>query len=318
MKAAILAAGLGIRLRPLTERVPKPLMPVLNRPLLGVWLARLEEGGFTRVAVNTHHLSGLVQQFLEEQRPPGMNLSISHEPELLGTGGGLQKLGERLGAGEGEPFLAVNGDVLTDLDLAAVYRVHRPGAITTLVLHDCPPYNKVWTAGEAVVSIGAPPEAPAGPPLAYTGVQVVSPMMLKYLPPGGQEYDLVAAWREAMAAGEKVQALVVSGHFWQDLGTPEAYLALHRRLLNGAAPGLARFFPGLADPFIGPGAEIAQGVRFRGGVCLGAGVKVGARASLKNTVVWERADLAPGVSLEDCIVAAGVRVSRSARGRMLV
>jgi mannose-1-phosphate guanylyltransferase len=316
MKAAILAAGLGTRLRPLTNLVPKPLLPVLNRPLLGLWLARLEEAGFTQVAVNTHHLADKVQEFLAGQAPRGMDWRVNHEPELLGTGGGLKQLGEVLGGGEGEPFLAVNGDTLTDLDL--VYRGHRPGAISTLALHDCPPYNKVWTAGEAVVSIGAPSGAPAGPPLAYTGIQVVGSQMLKYLPPAGQEYDLVAAWRQALASGERVQALVVSGCFWQDLGTPEAYLALHRRLLRGAAPALARFFPGLADPFIGAGVDLAPGVRFRGGVCLGPGVEVGAGASLKNTVVWEGAAIAPGVSLEDCIVAAGVRVTGSARGRMLV
>jgi NDP-sugar pyrophosphorylase family protein len=290
-------------------------MPVLNRPLLGLWLAQLEKAGFTQVAVNTHHLGEMVQQFLAGQGSRGLKLSVSPEPELLGTGGGLKKLGEDLGGG---PFLAVNGDILTDLDLGAVYRSHPEGALSTLVLHDCPPYNQVWVANGAVVSIGALPEGPAGRPLAYTGVQVVSPEMLNYLPPAGQPADLVAAWRQALAGGARLAALAVSGRFWQDLGAPEAYLVLHRRLLGGAAPSLAGFFPPLRDPFIGPGAVIAAGVEFRGGVCLGAGVQVGAGASLKNTVVWEGAVIAPEVSLEDCIVAAGVRVRASARGRMLV
>jgi mannose-1-phosphate guanylyltransferase len=312
--AVILAAGLGTRLRPLTNLVPKPLMPVLNRPLLGLLLAQLQEAGCIRVAVNTHHLAEQVQKFLAGPASQGLEVRISHEPELLGTGGGLKQLGEAL---EGGPFLAVNGDVLTDLDFKAVYRGHRPGAISTLVLHDCPPYNKVWVVGGKVVSIGAPPGAPAGAPLAYTGLQVVSPEMLKYLPPAGQQYDLVAAWREALIAGEEIDALVVSGHFWQDLGDPEAYLTLHRRLLGGGGPGLAKFFPGLADPFLGAGAAVGEGARFLGGVCLGAGVEVGAGASLKNTVVWDGATIAPEVRLEDCIVAAGVRVTESARGRVL-
>ena len=108
------------------------------------------------------------------------------------------------------------------------------------------------------------------------------------------------------------------GHFWQDLGTPENYLAAHRRLLAGASPRLARYFPGLTDPLIGPGARIGAGVEFGGGVCLGVDVVVGEGASLKNTVVWERAVIAPGVELEDCIVASGVQVKDSARGRVLV
>ena len=315
MHAAILAAGLGTRLRPLTELVPKPLMPVLNRPLLGLLLEQLKRAGCSRVAVNTHHLAARVQEFLAGQGSLGLDLRVRPEPELLGTGGGLKQLGEALGGG---PFLAVNADILTDLDLKAIYRGHRPGAVTTLVLHDFPPHNKVWVADGGVVGMGAPPEAPAGPPLAYTGIQVVAPEMLQYLPPKGQKYDLVAAWREALAAGERVGALVVSGHFWQDLGDPEAYLSLHRRLLAGAPPALAGFFPGLADPWVGPGARLAPSAKFLGGVSLGAGVEVGAGASLQNTVAWEGASIAPEVTLEDCIMAGGVRVNRSARGQMLV
>ncbi len=313
-KAAILAAGLGTRLRPLTEAVPKTLMPILNRPLLGVILAQVEDAGCVQVAVNTHHLSGRVQDFLAGQ-PWGFNLSISPEAELLGTGGGLRRLGEILGRG---PFLAVNGDILTDLDLGAVYRSHREDAVATLVLHDCPPYNHVWAADGAVLSVGEPPpRGPAGPPLAYTGVQVVGPRMLDYIP-RGEPCDLVAAWRRALAAGERLAAVVVSGHFWQDLGTPAAYLAAHRRLLHGAAPGLARYFGALTDPFLGSGNDIGAGVRFGGGVCLGSRVSIGAAAALRNTVVWDGAAIDPGVELADCVVAAGVRVKRAAQGEILV
>jgi mannose-1-phosphate guanylyltransferase len=322
MKAAVLAAGLGTRLKPLTDICPKPLWPVLNRPLLGVVLAQLETAGCFQVAVNTHHLADQVHDFLRAE-PWSFLLSVSHEPEILGTGGGLRQLGEVLREG---PFLAINADILTDLDLAEVYRGHRTGAVSTLVLHDCPAYNNVWVAGGRVVSIGAAPSggAPYGKyeknakSLAYTGVQVVDPKMMRYLPPAGQPYDLVQAWREALIAGERLAYLTVSGHFWQDLGTPEHYLAAHRRLLAGASPRLAGYFPGLTDPLIGPGARIGAGVRFGGGVCLGAEAVVEEGAFLKNTVVWDRAVIAPGVELEDCIVASGVQVKDSARGRVLV
>ena len=324
MKAAVLAAGLGTRLKPLTDVCPKPLLPVLNRPLLGVVLAQLEAAGCLQVAVNTHHLADQVHDFLRAQ-PWSFLLSVSHEPEILGTGGGLRQLGEILREG---PFLAVNADILTDLDLAEVYRAHRPGDVSTLVLHDCPAYNNVWVAGGRVVSIGAPPPGGAPyeeyekyekyeKPLAYTGVQVVDRKMLTYIPPGGS-FNLVQVWRKAMAAGERLAYLTVSGHFWQDLGTPEHYLAAHRRLLAGASPKLGRFFPGLTDPLIGSGARIGAGAHFGGGVCLGAKAVVEEGAFLKNTVVWDRAVIAPGVELEDCIVASGVQVKDSARGLVLV
>jgi mannose-1-phosphate guanylyltransferase len=321
MKAAVLAAGLGTRLKPLTDICPKPLLPVLNRPLLGVVLAQLEAAGAFQVAVNTHHLAEQVHDFLRGE-PWSFRLSVSHEPEILGTGGGLRQLGEVLREG---PFLAINADILTDLDLAEVYRGHRTGAVSTLVLHDCPAYNHVWVAGGRVVSIGAPPPGGAtyekygkyGKPLAYTGVQVVDRKMLTYIPPEGASH-LVQAWQEAIAAGEHLAYLTVSGHFWQDLGTPESYLAGHRRLLAGASPRFARYFPGLTDPLIGPGARIGAGAHFGGGVCLGSNVVVGEGAALKNTVVWDRAAIRPGVELEDCIVASGVQVKDSARGLVLV
>ena len=316
MKAAVLAAGLGTRLRPLTDLCPKPLLPVLNRPLLGVVLAQLEAAGCFQVAVNTHHLADQVHDFLRSE-PWSFLLSVSHEPEILGTGGGLRQLGEILREG---PFLAVNADILTDLDLAEVYRGHREGAVSTLVLHDCAPYNNVWVKDGAVVSVGAPPPGGAAyeKPLAYTGVQVVDPKMMDYLPPPGRPYNLVQAWREALAAGERLAYITGRGHFWQDLGTPEHYLAAHRRLLTGASPRLARYFPDLTDPRIGPGARIGAGAHFGGGVSLGSNVVVGEGASLKNTVIWDRAAISPGVELEECIVASRVRVKDSARGQVLV
>jgi NDP-sugar pyrophosphorylase family protein len=286
----------------------------LNRPLLGVALAQLEAAGAARVAVNTHHLAHQVQDFLRAE-PWSFLLSVSQEPEILGTGGGLRQLAAILGEG---PFLAVNGDILTDLDLGAVHRERQPQAVSTLVLHDCPPYNNVWVRGDRVTAIGAPPPGGTGTPLAYTGVQIVEPGIMRYLPPVGVAGDLVAAWRTAIAAGERLAYVQVTGHFWQDLGTPENYLMAHRRLLAGIPPGLARMWNSAVDPLIGGGVRLGAGVHFGGGVCLGAQVAVGEGASLKNTVIWDRAVVGPQVELEDCIVATGVQVTRSARGEILI
>lgn len=314
MKAAVLAAGLGTRLLPLTDICPKPLMPILNRPLLGLVLAQLEAAGCFQVAVNTHHLADQVHDYLRSE-PWSFHLSVSFEPEILGTGGGIKQLGEILRDG---PFLAINGDILTDLDLGEMYRGHVGGAISTLVLHDCPPYNNVWVSDGAVVSIGASPPGGAASPLAYTGIQVVDPKMMPFLPAAGQPYDLVKAWREAMAVGERLAYREVRGHFWQDIGTPENYLTVHRRLLQGESAPLARYFPDVTDPLAGPGTRIGAGVQFGGSVCLGTDVTVGEGASLKNTVVWDRAVIAPGVELAGCIVAAGVKVTGSTRDQVLV
>lgn len=315
MQAAILAAGLGTRLRPLSYAIPKALIPVLNRPLLGVMLAQLKEAGALRVALNTHHLANQVKEFLQEKRPPGMEVLVRHEPEILGTGGGLRSLGQAL---EDKPFLAVNADILTDLDFVEIFRNHREEFLATLVLHDCPPYNKVWIDKEGrVTGVGEPPAKISGPALAYTGVQVVSPRMLAWLPEQGPA-DLVGAWRQIMAQGERLAACVVSGHFWQDLGTVEAYLEAHQKLLSGACPGLADFFPPMVDPMVGRGTRLEAGVTCAGGVCLGRDVRVGQGTWLKNTVVWDGAWIAPGLTLENCVVSQGVRVRASARDKVIV
>ena len=120
--------------------------------------------------------------------------------------------------------------------------------------------------------------------------------MLEYLP-AGQPYDLVTAWRQALAAGERLAALVAAP-FWQDLGTPATYLAAHRRLLQGEAPKLSRYFAKLTDPCLGVGDVIEAGAQFGGGVCLGDRVKIGAGAVLRQTVVWDEATVEPGVRLD--------------------
>ncbi len=128
------------------------------------------------------------------------------------------------------------------------------------MLHDSPAYNHVWVAGDGVVSIGAaPPRGPRrGKPLAYTGVQVVDRKIFRYIPAQGA-YDLVAAWREALKAGERSAYLMVSGHFWQDLGTRSVSLAAPAAAYRRLAEALAGFFPGLTDPLVGPGVRSAPG-----------------------------------------------------------
>ncbi|MCL6622133.1 MAG: NTP transferase domain-containing protein [Syntrophobacterales bacterium] len=310
MKAAILAAGLGTRLLPLTQVLPKALVPVCHRPLLGLLLSQLAEAGCVQAAVNTHHLGEEILHFLGREGPWGLQVQVSHEPEILGTGGGLRNLARLLGPG---PFLAVNADILTDLDFAALFARRDPGAVTTLVVQDHPPHNNVWLDGAGdVCGIGPRPPQAVGPPLAYTGIQVVEPGMLTWLP-GEGPLDLVAAWRRAIEAGIRLAALQVAGHFWQDLGHRESYLAAHLRLLAGESPALGRLLGPLSDPLLAPDVRLAPGVRFGPGVVLGHRVRVEEGVFLERTVVLDDARLAAGVCLSGCVVGPGVRVTASAR-----
>jgi len=313
--AVILAAGLGTRLRPLTHQVPKPLVPILNRPLLGLLLDQLGVAGCRRVAINTHHHGEAIQAFVASQAPPGLEVVVRHEPEILGTGGALKNLADFLGP---EPFLVINADVVADIDLNTVIAAHGRGTLATLLLHHYPRFNNVWL--DAVGRIRGFGERPAGvlpTPLAFTGIQVVSPRLLDLIPPG-QYVNIIDTYRQAIAAGDTVQGFRQEGFFWRDIGTPEDYLDLHVRLLRGEE----RFWPErltpLTDPYLGPGVSLGNGVHFGGGVCLGPGVQVGDGVSLTDTVVWSGAVLAPHVRLERCVIGQQVRVATSTRGRCLI
>jgi len=316
MKAVILAAGLGTRLRPLSNQVPKPLFPILNRPLLELLLAQLQAAGFFQIGINTHHRAAELGAFVEQHLPVGLQVHLSHEPKILGTGGGLKKLADFLGD---QPFLVINCDILTDLNLTEIHQAHREEALATLVLHNCPPFNQVWrnTAGN-IVGFGYPaPESAIGPPLAFTGVQVVSPRLLDRIPPS-REINIIDQYREAIAAREQIAAHVVQGHFWQDIGTPETYLKVHQQLLAGEVTKIARFFPPLTDPWLAADVTLGAGVQCAGGVSIGFGAQIGPGVRLQNTVIWDQARIDPNLNLTDCIVGLGAWVRHSAQGQCLV
>jgi mannose-1-phosphate guanylyltransferase len=312
LTAVILAAGFGTRLRPLSYRVPKPLFPILNRPLLGLILSQLENAGFKRVAVNTHHLATDIKSYVETQKQWNLEIFFSFEAEILGTGGGLRHMADFIGD---SPFLVINGDILTDINFAELYQQHRQHALATMILHDYPRFNNVWLAEDGqVAAFGLPPvgSIPSAP-LAFTGIQVVSPRIFDLIPP--QRYvNIIDTYRQALSAGEPVAAAVKQGFYWQDIGTPQDYLEIHHRLLNRELPAFKAFYPQISDPFLGEHVSLGVGSQMAGGVCLGPGVQVGADVYLKDTVIWTNAVIDPGVSLEGCIVGQDVHMSESARG----
>jgi mannose-1-phosphate guanylyltransferase len=311
--AVILAAGLGTRLRPLSYLVPKPLFPVLNQPLLELIISQLQTAGFRRIAINTHHLATEVKLYLESKSSTNLEIFLSYEPEILGTGGGLRNLAEFIG---GAHFLVINADILTDLNFSEIYRRHQRDALATMVLHDYPRFNNVWTADDHIVAFGAPPAGalPATPSImAFAGVQVVSPRVFTLIPPK-KFVSIIDTYRQAIADGDKVAAAIQQGFYWHDIGTPQDYLEVHHDLLSQKIPRLTAFYPAITDPFLGEMVVLGSGSEMAGGVCLGPGVQVGEGAYLKDTVAWANATIDPGVRLEGCIVGKHVRVRQSAKG----
>jgi mannose-1-phosphate guanylyltransferase len=298
MKAMVLAAGFGTRLRPYTLKRPKPLFPVLDTPLLTHTLAQLRQSGAEGIVVNAHHLREQVKAMLQGQR----DVHVQMEDLELGTGGGLRLAQSHFGEG---PFLAVNGDIVHDLDLAAVYARHcASGADVTMVLHDCPRFNNVLMndAGRVVGLSGAAGEGERL--LAFTGVQVVNPAVLSLIPEG-VFYNSIDCYADLLKRGGTIQALVVSGHFWTDMGTPADYLKLHEDILRKGR--MSGFFSnhGGKPYFLGKDAVLEAGVSLQDWVSIGHGATVGEGASLTRVVVWDGARVAPGSVVTDCIITEG-------------
>ncbi len=286
MRALLLCAGLGTRLRPLTELSPKPCVPVIDRPLGAYALEVLAGIGVREVVVNTHHLGDRVAPTLGPWATrAGITLHRVHEPTLLGTGGAIRNALPRLG---GDDFVVFNGDVLAWPDLGAALEHHRQcGARITLVVRHDPRAARlgaieVDATGRVrrILGEGPPPDEPVRA-CVFTGVYVVSPSLRDDLPAEGcvVRHTLRALlWR-----GETVAA-VVDPCPWFDLGTLRTYLEVQLRALGeGIAPRLGPFPDGR---WLGEGVEIAPGARVGTGVVLGHGVRVVGTGAVTDVVAW--------------------------------
>jgi mannose-1-phosphate guanylyltransferase len=301
MKAMILAAGLGTRLLPHTRQRPKPLFPVLNRPLLLLTVNRLREAGFGEIVINAHHLREQIKSSLAG----AAGITVQEEEEILGTGGGLQRA---LPHFDRDPVLVVNGDIYHSIDYREVYRYHRAAeADATLVLHDCFRFNSV-TVDEAHRLTGFRGNSGTSQPgertLAFTGIHVINPAVLATITPGANS-SIIACYEKLILEGGTVQAFLATGHYWTDMGTPADYLRLHAGLLAGTVPVYGGLGDRVSERFAGLNqAVVAEDVTLLDWVCLGHGARIGAGATLQRAVVWDEVHIPAGAVIRDAIVSS--------------
>ncbi|MGC2772515.1 MAG: nucleotidyltransferase family protein, partial [Candidatus Sulfotelmatobacter sp.] len=232
MKAMILAAGLGTRLRPLTDDRPKALVEVAGRTLLEITLSRLRTFDVREVIINVHHFADMVVDYLKANDNFGMRIEISREEVLLDTGGGLKKAAQFFlenSSGLDEPFVVHNVDVISAIDLGRMAQFHREhGALATLAVQERETSRYLLFDGQLLCGRRAgrdqKPElvrrADQVQVLAFSGIHVVSPRLFAMMTEEGA-FSIIASYLRLAAQGEKILAFRADEYYWRDLGRPE-------------------------------------------------------------------------------------------------
>ena len=303
--AFVLGAGLGTLLKKLTATLPKPLIPVYQRPLITYAFDHLIDLGIDRFVINTHHLAGAYDGAFPDRLYRGASIEFRHEPELLETGGGIANVGDLLGE---ELFIVYNGDILTDLPLQEAKRVHMASDnVVTLVLRSSGPANHVaWDQSSGKIT-DIRNLAETGDPgsCQFTGVYFVEPGF-KDLFEVGVKKSVIPVFLDLIRASRLGGVLADGGHWW-DLGDRESYLDAHAAMRGVAFPAYDPDEAGLTA--IHASASVHENAQILGASCLGANAQVGDGAVVEHTVVWPGASVEAGACLKRCVVRSGERVS---------
>jgi mannose-1-phosphate guanylyltransferase len=244
MKAMVLAAGLGTRLRPLTDDRPKALVEIESRTMLEITLARLREFGIREVIVNVHHFADMVVEYLKAKQNFGMRIEVSREDVLLDTGGGLKQAAWFfLEDSRDEPFLLHNVDVLSTIDLAAMARFHNANqALATLAVQVRKSSRYLLFDEQGLLcgrrferedrtELVRPTQTLQA--LAFSGIHIIAPRLLRMMTEAGA-FSIIDAYLRLAASGEKLIAFRSDDTYWRDLGTIESLKHAGEDLKSGA------------------------------------------------------------------------------------
>jgi mannose-1-phosphate guanylyltransferase len=300
MQAIVLVGGKGTRLRPLTETVPKPALTLVDRPFLAYMIEWLAGHGVTEVILACGFLPDVLREALagEEERA-GTKIRYVVEPEPLGTAGAIRFAADQLGDELEERFFALNGDVLTDLDLSALRRAHdQRSAAATIALHpveDAAAYGLVHSGPEGEVLAFLEKTGERAPGEVNAGMYLLERSVLDLIPAG----ENVSIERDVFPrlVGEGLHGMLLDG-YWMDIGTPERYLQASWDILEGRVE--TRVSPDAPGLLIDPEAEVAEGSKIGPRAVVGRGCRVGAGAEVADSV------LLPG-----CVVGENARVFNS-------
>jgi NDP-sugar pyrophosphorylase family protein len=281
MRAIILSAGYGTRLWPLTEDRTKPAIPILGKPLVGYVAEYLASYGFNDIVVNLHHRPESVRAALGDGSKFGVKLHYVEEPVILGTSGALDNTREFF---QDDTFLAINGKIITDIDLNAALETHRQRhALATLVLlrnRKRERFSVVNVEQGRITGFGGMPEANAIEPLMFTGIQLLEPRIFDYIPRGVFSHSTTDVYPQAIANGETIAAHVAHGT-WRELSTLKRYLDISVEMLKERGQAYVT----------------------------GRNCDVASTAQITESLLWDNVTVSSHAYVRGCILADGVRIS---------
>ena len=313
MKAMVLAAGFGTRLQPLTHVLPKPMFPVLGRPLLSHTFDILESANITDVAVNVHHLPDFIINYFEKQKLHDLNLHFSREEKILGTAGGIKKMEGFL---EGGPFILINSDIITDIKLDKVIDFHKKNnsKLTLVVRQDISPEQydsiEICKDGRIVHFVGASSMNIPGNTtrVMFTGIQIIEPEIFKRIPEGQFCGTTESIFPQMIKDEVPVYGYLHNG-YWKDMGNRENYLqvnsdALDERVsLKGVSPNE------LNNPLIIPpvlvdrNCQVAENSQIGPYTVMGPNCNIKSGAIIENSILWEGVTIGAGSSIKGSVIA---------------
>ena len=321
MKAVVMAGGEGTRLRPLTSMRPKPMVPIVNQPVMEHIIGLVKHHGMTEVVATLAFMPQVIEDYFGDGDEWGMDISYAIEETPLGTAGSVKNAADALT----EPFVVISGDALTDIDLTEVIEFHRSrNAAVTIALKRVPDpleFGVVITDDDGKIErfLEKPSWGQVFSDTINTGIYVVDPLIFDYIPEG-KPFDFSSElFPLLMENGHDLYGCVVDG-YWCDVGSLESYVEVHRDILDGKA---MIFTPGAKtkdDVWVGEGADIDPSVEIGSKVVIGANTRIRAGAKLgsytvigDNCMIGYDAELHHATVWDDCFVGA----HSSVRGAVL-
>jgi NDP-sugar pyrophosphorylase family protein len=279
------------------------MVPVCNVPTIARTIHYLVDFGVTEIAVNAYHLHQRLVEYLKEGSSFGIPIEVFIEREILGTGGGIENT---RGFWDKGPFVVINGDIVTSIDLCSALKAHeKSGTIATLVLHDFQPFNKIrLDEGNCISQIPRELPRPAAGTLAFTGIHIVEPELLQHIPRGTRS-DIMDCYRSLISEGSAISGHLAEGHFWYDIGTIEGYVNANLGLLGNEHLAM------------GCGVRIHPTARIGDWAVVGNHCSIEEGAQVTRSILWEHIKIRRGVRVNDSIVTEAGEVLTDLSGAII-